>query len=278
MPLVALLIDLDDTLLVEYASADEAFHQACLLASARHGVAPDRLHETARCTARALWYAGPEHAYAAAIGISSWEALWASFAGDHHPALEALRAYAPTYRRQVWEQTLSAHGIHDPALAGAMGQRFQDARRGLHIVYPDVRPTLEALEARYRLGLVTNGLACLQRQKLAASGLAGYFQSVTVAGDLGAAKPDAAIFQHALASLGASAAEAAMVGNSLRSDIAGAHGVGLRTVWVNRLCEPLGDSPAPDAEIEGLAGLPEALRALEASAPLTIDSAPPSRR
>ncbi len=267
MPLIALLIDLDDTLLIEYASADEAFHQACLLAHKRHGVHPDRLHETARRTAGALWYAAPAHEYAAAIGISSWEALWACFEGNHHPALATLRAYAPTYRRQVWRQSLAAHGIHDPALADAMSQHFQDVRRTLHVVYPDVRPALEALAAHYRLGLVTNGLACLQREKLAASGLGGYFQSVTVAGDVGVRKPDPAVFRQALASLGAEAAETAMVGNSLRSDIGGARAAGLRAVWANRQCEPLGDAPPPDAEIESLDALPQTLREMEDNDP-----------
>lgn len=263
MPLDALLIDLDDTLLVEYASADEALHQACLLATQRYGLHPDRVHETARRTARALWYARPEHAYAAAIGISSWEALWASFAGDHHPALASLRTHAPAFRRQVWGQTLAAHGVSDPALAEEMAHRFCQVRRGLHIVYPDVRPCLESLSARYRLALVTNGLACLQREKLAASGLAPYFESVTVAGDLGVAKPNPAPFRHALARLGVAPERAAMLGNSLRSDIAGARAAGLRSIWLNRQCEPLGDAWPPDAEIETLAELPDLLPALE---------------
>jgi putative hydrolase of the HAD superfamily len=262
MPLAALLIDLDDTLVVEYASADEAFHQACLLASQEHGVHADRLHETARRLARPLWHAAPGRAYAAAIGISSWEALWARFEGEHHPDLETLRAHAPTYRREVWTRTLAAFGIDDPALAEKMSRQFRAVRRRIHDVYPDVRPTLEILASRYRLGLVTNGLACLQRYKLASSGLADYFASVTVAGDVGIAKPDPVIFRHALATLRADTTQSAMVGNSLRSDIAGAQGVGVRAVWVNRLCEPLSDGIIPDIEIESLAELPDTLDAL----------------
>ena len=47
-------------------------------------------------------------------------------------------------------------------------------------------------------------------------------------------KPDPAIFQHALDSLGLSADRVVHVGDSLHSDIAGAAGVGITTVWIRR--------------------------------------------
>ena len=84
-----------------------------------------------------------------------------------------------------------------------------------------------------------------------------------MAGDLGVAKPEPAIFHHALATLDARPDTAAMVGNSLRSDIAGAQGVGLQAIWLNRQGAPLDLGIAPDAEIEGLAGLEAVLQAAE---------------
>ena len=51
------------------------------------------------------------------------------------------------------------------------------------------------------MALVTNGAACLQREKLTASGLSGYFDVVVVSSEFGVAKPDAAIFGHALAQM-----------------------------------------------------------------------------
>ncbi len=53
------------------------------------------------------------------------------------------------------------------------------------------------------MALITNGAACLQRDKLAASGLAHHFDAIVVSGDLGIGKPDASVFRHALALLGA---------------------------------------------------------------------------
>jgi len=67
-----------------------------------------------------------------------------------------------------------------------------------------------------------------------ASGLAGYFSAVVVSGELGAGKPDPAIFRHALREVGCDAEHAVMVGDSLTRDVLGALDAGLRAVWVNR--------------------------------------------
>lgn len=267
MTLDALLLDLDDTLLVEYASADEAFHQACLLAAQRYAVDPDKLHATARRTARTIWHAAPARNYAVDIGISSWEALWARFEGNHHPALDTLRQYAPEYRLSVWQTALAAHGIQDRDLAEAMGACFISVRRSLHLVYADVARNLQALARLYPLGLVTNGLACLQQFKIDRSALAHYFEAIVIAGQIGLAKPHRAVFAQALRELGARPDRVIMVGNSLKSDIAGAQAAGLRAIWLNRLCEPLPDGIVPDAQIETLDHLEETLRAMAAPAP-----------
>ncbi|NLT73214.1 MAG: HAD family hydrolase [Chloroflexi bacterium] len=255
MPIEAVLLDLDDTLLVEVASADEAIYRACLLAVRRYPVHPDRLHESVRRVARREWYALPEHPYAEAIAISSWEALWARFEGDD-PALVALRAQVPAYRRAAWRGALGEHGIVDPHLADEMARTFVLTRQGLMTVYEDVPGTLAALRPRFRLGIVTNGLACLQRDKLRASGLEGQVDAFVAAGDIGQAKPHPAIFRHAMAALDVLPADTVMVGNSLHSDIAGGRRAGLRTVWLNRQCAPLPDDSMPNAEIESLDELP----------------------
>ena len=81
---------------------------------------------------------------------------------------------------------------------------------------------------------MTNGESCLQREKLDASGLAGYFDVLAVSGDIGAGKPDPAIFRHALGELGVRPQHAMMVGDSLRKDVDGALAAGLNAIWLNR--------------------------------------------
>ncbi len=249
IPVDTILLDLDDTLIVEEPSADDAIHRACLLASARYDVHPDRLHDSLRRVARERWHATPYYPYARAIAVSSWEALWARFEGDH-TAIVAMREDAPRHRQEVWRGALAAHGIRDDSLAEEMGATFIETRRGLNIVFPDVAETLAWLLPRYRVAIVTDGLSCLQRDKLRGAGLADTFPVVVAAGDTGVRKPDPTNLRVALNGLHARAETAIMVGNNPLSDVAGGAAAGVRTVWVNRQCAPAVDGIVPDAEIE----------------------------
>jgi putative hydrolase of the HAD superfamily len=261
MALKAILFDLDDTLLVEVASAEAAFLATCALAQERYGVDAEALCQTVRGKARELWHAAPARSYAVAIGISSWEALWARFLGDE-PNLRALRAWAPTYRRESWTRALVEHGIDDLPFAERLSETFPRERRALHVVYPDVEPVLKEMRKTFRLALLTNGAPDLQREKLAGSGLEPYFDAVVVSGEVGVGKPDPRLFALALDRLEVLPGEAVMVGNSLRSDIAGAQGAGIRAIWVNREGKAIGGEVVPDAQIESLDELERALTAL----------------
>src|SRR5690349_801450 len=66
--------------------------------------------------------------------------------------------------------------------------------------YRDALPILEQLHTRYRLFSLTNGNADLN-----AIGIARYFEGRFAARDVGALKPDAAIFRHMLESAGLAA-------------------------------------------------------------------------
>lgn len=258
-PTTAVLFDLDDTLVADDAATEAAFLAACAPARAVYGLDPPALAQTVRRQARRLWRAAPTIGYCRAIGISSSEGLRARFPGDD-PPLAALRAWAPAYRREAWSGALAEHGVRDPAFAERLAAAFVAERGARHLVFPDVVPALTALQSRYRLALVTNGSADLQRAKLAGAGLARYFDATIVSSEVGAGKPAPRPFLAALAALGADPTAAVMVGDSLERDIAGAQRAGLRAVWLDRTG---GGSTAgcmsPTARIVDLAPLPDLL-------------------
>lgn len=245
----ALLFDLDETLVLEEPAAVAAFEATALTAP---DVDAARLAVAARSHARKLWYAAPTHPYCKAIGISSWEGLWCRFEGDDEP-VAALRAWAPIYRRDAWANALADQGIDDADLATELGERFGVERRARHHTFEDVPPALDALAGP--MVIVTNGASCLQREKLAASGLEARFDAVVVSGDLGFGKPDASIFRHALDLVGAD--RGVMIGDSVDRDIDGALAVGLDAVWINRFGQREGRDGVP--EIASLAELAAAL-------------------
>lgn len=91
-------------------------------------------------------------------------------------------------------------------------------------------------------------------------GLDRYIEEFILSGDVGKRKPDPAIFQKALTTLRVQAGASVFVGEDLRADIAGAKGVGMRTVWLQRLPTPSPVLPVqPDATISELGQLPQAL-------------------
>jgi putative hydrolase of the HAD superfamily len=187
----------------------------------------------ARARARELWYAAPTHAFCLRVGISSWEGLWCRFEGEE-PDVRRLRAWSPTYRREAWRLALADQGIEDASSAEELGDRFVVERRARYEVFDDVVPALSELKGSYAVALVTNGASCLQRDKLAASGLSEFFDAVVVSADLGVAKPDASIFAHARSQLRAAGRATIMIGDSLTRDVDGALAAGLGAVWLNR--------------------------------------------
>lgn len=255
MSIECILFDLDDTLLVEVDSAHAAVRQTCRLAQDRYGLDPAVITPTVFETAKPLWHNAPARDYCLRIGVSSWEGLWARFDGDD-PNLSTLREWAPTYRFETWRRALAAHGWDDEDLAMELAREFPRQRRLLNVKFEDVEPVLDRLIGQLPMGLLTNGLPCLQRDKIAGSNLAPYFDAIVIAGDLGVRKPDPLVFQHALRRLRVEPQNAIMVGNGLKTDIAGAQRCGIPSVLVNRP-DPHGpdDSIIPDYRIDRLTEL-----------------------
>ena len=120
---------------------------------------------------------------------------------------------------------------------------------------------LAALRPRWRLGVLTNGPAAIQRRKVAALGLAGLVDAVVFAAECGdgRGKPARAAFLTVLDRLATSAARTVFVGDDLEADIFGARRVGMRTIHVARGgCTDRRAACAPDARVTRLRSVPPA--------------------
>lgn len=90
------------------------------------------------------------------------------------------------------------------------------------------------LKSKYRLVVITNGIKEVQHPRIENSKLAPYFDAVIVSEDIGYAKPDVRLFDHAAALIELKdKTEVIMVGDSLSSDIQGGINFGIDTCWVN---------------------------------------------
>jgi putative hydrolase of the HAD superfamily len=119
--------------------------------------------------------------------------------------------------------------------------------------YPDAAPALATLRARGLAIVVVSNWDHSLHERLEETGLAPLVDGAVASAELGHAKPERAIFEHALELAGATASEALHTGDSPEEDVAGALDAGLRAVLVARGARPPA-SPAP--VIGSLAELP----------------------
>lgn len=105
---------------------------------------------------------------------------------------------------------------------------------------------LEHLKAKnFKIGLISNGFAHVQRRKFRNHGFSKYSDVLVIAEEIGSAKPHPQIFNHALKIMGATPETTLMVGDSLSSDGEGAKKVGLKFCWYNpnRTINPMAWQP-----------------------------------
>ena len=230
---LALLLDLDDTILDDSSLVDDCWSEAC--ASQRDRLPPlsadavlDRIRETSR-----WFWSDPER---------------------HRLGRLQLNAA----RREVVRLALAGLDIIDQALADAIGDAYSERRDLGMEPLPEAIDTVRWLRERgRRLALLTNGAGPAQRAKIERFGLEELFDAILVEGEVGFGKPDERIYRLALDELGVRARDAWMVGDHLEWDVAAPQRLGVYGVWIDRRRGGLPEnSPIePDLVVPALSGI-----------------------
>ena len=145
------------------------------------------------------------------------------------------RERAEVYRRYQ-DMILTEAGVKaDEELLLKIMHKVQQLFEGVTFaLYDDVLVTLERLKGRKLiLGLLTNATKDMIsiHRKL---GLEPYLDFVVTSEEAGADKPKAPIFKAALQRAGVEASEAVHVGDQYKLDVAGARGVGINPILIDR--------------------------------------------
>jgi len=151
----------------------------------------------------------------------------------------------------------------DVALARGTATSYFHHRDRDPALFPDTLPCLDALQAHYRLGLLSNGSRLPEKV-----GLGHYFESVVFAQDHFVAKPDKGIFEVVERQLGVEPAACVLVGDHPLNDVVGAKRAGWRAVWIDRdgggaFVPHPGCEERPDAVVGMLDELPGVLDRLD---------------
>ena len=92
----------------------------------------------------------------------------------------------------------------------------------------------QRLSAKYRLYIITNGIAFVQRGRMSRLSITRFFTDTFISEEMGAEKPEPLFFERVFEKIPQFCAEKALVvGDSLTSDIKGGISAGLDTCWYN---------------------------------------------
>ena len=231
-PRRAILLDLDDTIIDYGGSTEVSWRQACEAARERSGLEVDRLY-TEIDRVRTWYWSDPER---------------------HREGRADLRAASC----RIVEQALRDLGHDAPELARRIAHLYRDLRDQSVEIFTGAIETLDRLKHDgTRLGLVTNGTAADQRAKIERFDLARHFDHILIEGEFGCGKPDARVYQAALAALQTTPQEAWFVGDNLEWDVAAPQRAGMYAVWLDRKRNGLPTSAptTPDRIIHSLTEL-----------------------
>lgn len=145
--------------------------------------------------------------------------------------------------------------------AAAVAKAYEKNLSIGHYFLPGAEEAVDRLSKKYKLYLVSNGTASVQKGRMTSANLYRFFEKVFVSQEIGYNKPAKEFFDGCFSQISDFDPEKAIiVGDSLTSDILGGIHAGIKTCWVNPEHLPGRDDIRADYEIESITQL-EALLA-----------------
>ena len=142
-----------------------------------------------------------------------------------------------------------------------LNSEFLTAMADICTLLPGAQELIDALTGRVNMGIITNGFTELQTVRLERVGLMDRFSPLVISEQVGVAKPDIGIFDHAFSQMGQPKRDTVlMVGDNPHSDIQGGLNAGIDTCWLNRLGEDKPDNITPHYEVGSLIELQQLLK------------------
>lgn len=139
-------------------------------------------------------------------------------------------------RGKIFNRLLQDNGLYTKERVSLLVYLYRTHRPNIRL-YPDALQTLKLLKRhKMLLGMVTDGMASIQRKKIAALGLESLFDVIICSDELGREcwKPSPVPYTVALELLGVSPSEASYVGDDPLKDFLAPKSMGMLTIMVKR--------------------------------------------
>ena len=149
-------------------------------------------------------------------------------------------------REARFKKTFLDLGLHPEVIPAGFEDDYVKLCPTKTNLFPHAHETLQYLQSKYTLHLISNGFRESQDVKISGTNIGGYFQHVIISEVIGVNKPDKAIFQHALDLAGATKSKSLMIGDSVEADVRGALDFGMDAIYFN----PAGLEKPDDVPVE----------------------------
>lgn len=160
---------------------------------------------------------------------------WFALEARHYERAQRREISYQEQRRVRIREFLPSWELADDDLADDVFSGFLGCYQAAWRAFGDAAAAIErALTDGLRVGILTNGDARVQTEKLRRTGLLRHDVPVFASSELPAAKPDPRSYAAACAGLGVRPGRTLMVGDSLRHDVLGARRAGLTGVLLDR--------------------------------------------
>jgi len=233
---LAMLIDMDDTILSAYGRPEIAWNKiANEFAGELKGLPPQQVAAEILTFARNFW----------STAAPAWR-------------LKLAEARHLTVKGGLAALAAAGHPALPDDLAIRIADRFTAYREEEMFVFPGAHEAIDTLkDLGVKLALVTNGAADTQRAKVERFELAHRFDHIQIEGEHGFGKPEERAYLHAMDALGVAAKDTWMIGDNLEWEVVTPQRLGIYSIWIDVHGDglPEGSTVKPDRIIRSLTEL-----------------------
>lgn len=171
------------------------------------------------------------------------------------------RPIRPDDRREIMTSNLGVSGVADRLGIPANSDELDSLERDIYAelasvrVFSDVHVTLELLRRKGIKTALCSNLAAAYA--VPAKTMLPAFDSYAFSFEVGAIKPEAAIYEHVLREIGCTASEAVMIGDTQKADVDGPAQLGIKAYLLKRAGEGVPQAPLAGL-IDQVLAMPEA--------------------
>lgn len=113
-------------------------------------------------------------------------------------------------------------------------ERFEELLGQQSILFSDSEEVLKKISNILPVGIITNGIKHIQRNRLSKSVIMNYVSCLVISDEIGVTKPNKEIFEYALKQMNVKADECLMIGDGIYSDVLGANNAGIDMCYLNK--------------------------------------------